>query len=122
MSVPPSLALCRGAGLGAALIGAAITAPAHAAVAPNGSFSFTTPGPNTVDTGDIAATTTSLTLGVAFPGVGLITSFVDPYLGNPNNLCFEAGAGCTAAHPPGFLSSFSEVGFSNFNLPVGNTS
>jgi hypothetical protein len=105
----------------AALLGAALATPAAAAlVAPNGSFSFSTPGPNTVDTTDITSATTLLTLGNGFPGM-LITSFVDPFLGNPNNFCGFPGAGCKAENPPGFLGLDSAVLLSNPSLPVGNT-
>ncbi|HEY1301516.1 MAG TPA: PEP-CTERM sorting domain-containing protein, partial [Stellaceae bacterium] len=64
--------------------------------------------------------TTLLTLGNGFPGM-LITSFVDPFLGNPNNFCGFPGAGCNAANPPGFLGLNSAVLLSNPSLPVGNT-
>src|SRR3954471_2538436 len=97
-------ALIRAAGFGAALVGAAITVPAHAApVAPNGFFGFSFPGPNSVDTGDITLQTASVTLGLGPRGGAPITSFQDPFVGNPNNFCGAAGAGCTDAHPPGFL-------------------
>jgi hypothetical protein len=110
-------------GFAATLIGVTTAVPANATVAPNGSFSYSTPGPNTVDTTNIASTTMLLTIGTAFPGSGSITSFVDPFLGNPNNFCGSGRAGCTAAHSPGFLfPALSSVDLSNLSLPVGNTS
>jgi hypothetical protein len=113
--------LIRITGFGAALVGGAIIAPAlaFAAVIPNGSFSYSLPGPNSVDTTNIASDTSQLTLGNGFPGA-MITSFVDPFDQNPNNFCLAAGAGCTAAHPPGFLGSGSPVLLSQLVLPVGN--
>lgn len=114
-------ALIGAAGLGAVLIGAAITMPANATVIPNGSFSFSWLAGNTVNTTNIASTTTSLSLSTAFPGNGTVASFIDPFNGSPNNFCFQAGAGCTASHPPGFLiAGFSPVTLTNFTLPVGN--
>jgi hypothetical protein len=108
---------------GVGLLGVPITSPADAAVAPNGSFGFSWLAGNSVNTGDIASTTTSLSLSAAFPGVGSVTSFVDPFLGNPNNFCGEAGGGCKAANPPGFLfPGFSTLQLSNLTLPVGNSS
>jgi hypothetical protein len=116
-------ATISGAALVIGLAGAAIFNPANATVAPNGSFDFSWLAGNSVDTGDIASTTTSLSLSTALPGVGTITSFVDPFLGNPNNFCGEAVGGCTAAHPPGFLiAGFSSLELDNLTLPVGNTS
>jgi hypothetical protein len=112
--------LIGAAGLGAMLGSAAITMPANALVIPNGSFSYSLPGPNSVDTTNIASDTSQLTLGNGFPGA-MITSFVDPFDQNPNNFCAGAGAGCTAAHPPGFLGSGSPVLLSQLVLPVGNT-
>jgi hypothetical protein len=109
------------AGVAVALTVAAVDSPANATVTPNGKFSYSVPATNTVDTGDIASTTTSLTLGNGFPGA-MITSLVDPYLGAPNNFCIGPGAGCTAMHPPGFLGVGSGVLFSTLTLPVGNTS
>ena len=94
-----------GAAFAIAFAGAVISVPANATVAPNGSFDFSWLAGNSVDTGDIARTTTSLSLSTAFPGIGTITSLLDPYLGNPNNFCGMAGGGCTAAHPPGFLDA-----------------
>ena len=93
--------------------------PANALVIPNGSFSYSLPGSNSVDTTNIASDTSQLTLGNGFPGA-MITSFVDPFDQNPNNFCGAAGAGCTAAHPPGFLTSGSPVLLSQLVLPVGN--
>jgi hypothetical protein len=110
-------------GFAATLIGVTTAVPANATVAPNGAFSYSTPAPNTVDTTNIASTTMLLTIGTAVPGLGSITSFVDPFLGNPNNFCGSAGAGCTAANSPGFLfPALSSVDLSNLSLPVGNTS
>jgi hypothetical protein len=116
-------AIIEAAGFAVALAGAVATVPVNAAplLTPNGSFDYSTPGTNSVNTGNIAATTTSLTLGSAFPGPE-ITSFVDPFLGNPNNFCGAAGAGCTGAHAPGFLVVDNAVSLSNLILPVGNTS
>jgi hypothetical protein len=107
------------AGLGAVLGSAALTMPAVALVIPNGSFGYSLPGPNSVDTTNIASDTSQLTLGNGSPGA-MITSFVDPFDQNPNNFCAAAGAGCTAAHPPGFLASGSPVLLSQLVLPVGN--
>jgi len=114
--------LIEAAGFALALGGAVVTVPAHAApVTPNGSFNFSIPAGSTVNTTNIASATTSLSLGNTFPGA-LVTSFVDPFQGNPNNFCGAAGAGCTAANPPGFLfPDFSSVLFSNLTLPAGNT-
>lgn len=107
------------AGFGLSLICAAITMPANALVAPNGSFSFSLSPGNTVYTTNIARTTTSLTLGNVAP-FPAITSLIDPFLGNPNNFCLTAGGGCTAGHPPGFLGTGSDVFFHNGSLLVGN--
>ena len=113
--------LIGAAGLGAVLGSAAITMPANALVIPNGSFSYSLPGPNSVDTTNIASDTSQLTLSNNFP-VATITTFVDPFDGNPNNFCGFAGSGCTAAHPPGFLfgNGGSIVELSQLVLPVGN--
>jgi hypothetical protein len=111
--------LIGAAGLGAVLGSAAITMPANALVIPNGSFGYSLPGPNSVDTTNIASDTSQLTLGNGFPGA-MITSFVDPFDQNPNNFCVGAGAGCTAAHSPGFLGAGSPVLLSQLVLPVGN--
>ena len=75
-------AIVEAAGFAVALAGAVTTVPASAAplLAPNGSFDYNTPGTNSVNTGNIAASTITLTLGRAFPG-SEITSFVDPFLG-----------------------------------------
>ena len=107
--------------LGAAgLVAAAAIGPANAAtVNPNGSFSVSITGPNTVNTGDISGSTTSLTLS----GAETLGSFADPFLANPDNFCSAAGAGCTAAHPPGYLASGNPVVQSaeTFNVfPVGS--
>jgi hypothetical protein len=117
------LAIIKAAGFVVALVGAGTTVPANAAplLVPNGSFDYNTPGTNSVNTGNIAATTTSLTIGSAFPG-SEITSFIDPFLGNPNNFCGSAGAGCTGSHAPGFLGAGGAVVLSNLTLPVGNGS
>ena len=112
--------LIGAAGLGAVLGSAAITMPANALVIPNGSFSYSLPGSNSVDTTNIASDTSQLTLANGPPGA-MITSFVDPFDENPNNFCIGAGAGCTAAHPPGFLGSGSPVLLSQLVLPVGNS-
>ena len=112
--------LIGAAGLGAVLGSAAITLPANAAfVIPNGSFSYSLPGSNSVDTTNIASDTSQLTLANGPPGA-MITSFVDPFNESPNNFCIGAGVGCTAAHPPGFLGSGSPVVLSQLVLPVGN--
>jgi len=112
-----------GAAFAIAFAGAVIAVPANATVIPNGSFDFSWPAGNSVDTGDIASTTTLLSLSTAFPGNGTVTTFVDPYLGNPNNFCGAATGGCSAAHPPGFLiAGFSVLQLSNLSLPVGNSS
>ncbi len=112
--------LIGAAGLGAVLGSAAITLPANAAlVIPNGSFSYSLPGSNSVDTTNIASDTSQLTLRNNFPGA-MITSFVDPFNQSPNNFCIGAGVGCSAAHPPRFLGSGSPVLLSQLVLPVGN--
>jgi PEP-CTERM motif len=108
------IALIGAAALVATLIGTSADA---VAVPANGSFTYSTPGPNTVDTGSIENATTTLTLGNNFPGF-FVTSFVDPYLGNPNNFCGGPGGGCTAEHPPGFLFVGSFVELSDLTLPV----
>src|SRR5271170_2389137 len=111
------LRLAGAMGFAATLLGVTTAVPANATVAPNGSFGFSWLAGNSVNTGDIASTTTSLSLSTAFPGVGTITSFVDPFLGNPNNFCGTAGGGCTAAHPPGFLfAGFSSLELSNLTF------
>lgn len=113
------LAFAGAMGFAASLIGLTIAAPANAAAVPNGSFTYSLPGPNTVNTGNIASTTTSLSIG----GTSIIGSFTDPFLANANNFCGQAGNGCNAANPPGFLfASFSGVTLSNATIPVGNTS
>ncbi len=115
--------LAASAGLISALLYAAISAPANAAVMPNGSFTFSLPGPNVVNTGNppppgnISSNTTALTVA----GASTIGSFADPFLGNPDNLCGAIGGGCTAAHPPGFLLVGTPVTLSALTLPVGNT-
>jgi hypothetical protein len=106
------------AGLGAMLVGEAIRLPANAAyVPPNGSFSFSFPGPNS--SGHFGPTGT-LFLGNSASSGARITSFIDPFGGQPNNFCFLPLNGCTAAHPPGFLLAGSEVLFSNPSLPMAN--
>ena len=100
---------------------AVITLPANAAlVIPNGSFSYSLPGSNSVGSTDITSDTSQLTLGNNSPGA-MITSFVDPFDQNPNKFCIGAGVGCSAAHPPGFLGAGSPVLLSQLVLPVGNT-
>ncbi len=93
-----------------AALGAAVAAhPANAAaVEPNGGLSVTINGPNTVTGGsssNINAGTTSLTLS----GPEALGSFTDPFLSAANNFCSVAGAGCTAAHAPGFLAATNVV-------------
>src|SRR5690242_7678393 len=103
-------------GVAAILIGALAVQPAYAApVTPNGSESMTISGVNTVNTGSIMATTTSLTLS----GPIAVGSFLDPYLGNPNNFCAVAGGGCSAAHAPGFLHLGDVIAMSLLTFPVG---
>ncbi len=70
-------------------------------VNPNGSFTGLIGGPNTVNTGNITISTTTLTLG----GTETIGSFMDPFLGNPDNFCAGAGNGCSGGNPPGYLAS-----------------
>ena len=107
-------ALLGAASLVAALLGTAANA---APVPANGSFSYSIPVPNVVNTGDIETTTTMLTLG-DLPGM-FVTAFVDPYLGQPNNFCgFAAGGGCTSQHGAGFLGVGSFVEPSLLTLPV----
>src|ERR1700674_5322271 len=102
-------------GVAAMLIGAMVAYPAHAAVVPNGSESLSISGLNTVNTGDISSSTTSLTLG----SIISVGSFADPFLGNVNNFCAVAGNGCTAPHAPGYLKVGDVVTFSLLTFPVG---
>ncbi len=109
--------------LGAAgLVAAAAIGPASAQpVAPNGGLSVTIDGPNTLaPPGDISAATTTLNLS----GPEMLGSFVDPFLSNPNNFCSAAGAGCAAAHTPGYLAvgdvvTQSAMGFTVFTPGTG---
>jgi hypothetical protein len=83
----------------AAFIASAFAAfsPAHAVpVMPNGSLTVQIPGA-TVNTGDITSATSSLSL----TGAETIGSFLDPFLGSPNNL--------SSANSPGFLKSGNPV-------------
>src|SRR5215472_5418050 len=107
------LGLC-GIGAAGALLAALAIHPAHAAPEPNGSEALTVPGPNTVNTGNISAATTLLTLS----GAIAVGSFQDPFLGNVNNLCGAAGGGCSAAHAPGFLLVGSSATESPLVYPV----
>ena len=105
-----------------ALLGFAAAAQPAAAVLvnPNGSFSVSISGPNTVDMmagENITPAVTSLQIG----GSETIGSFMDPFLGNPDNFCGAAGNGCTAAHAPGYLISGNTVTESASNFPVGVT-
>ena len=59
-----------GAAFAIAFVGAVITVPANATVTPTGRLVLAWLAGNSVDTGDIASTTTSLSLRTAFPGVG----------------------------------------------------
>jgi hypothetical protein len=103
-------------GIAAILICALAAPPAHAAlVTPNGSESMSISGANTVNTGDITAATTTLTL----TGPITLGSFLDPYLGNPNNFCAVAGVGCAAANAPGFLHQGDAIAMSLMTFPVG---
>ncbi len=98
-----------------AALGAALVAqPASATVVPNGSFTVSIGGPNSVNNGNISTATTSLTLS----GAELIGSFMDPFLGNPDNFCSTTGSGCSAAHPPGYLASGDLVTQSATVFPV----
>ena len=99
---------------GAALAGVIGYHPARAAAIPNGSETFNVNGPNTVDTGSISLATTVLTIA----NVSTIGSFLDPFKGNPNNLCGAAGGGCAAANPPGFLLVGSAVTLTQLVFPV----
>jgi hypothetical protein len=73
-------------------------------------------GVNTTNTGgDITPTTTTLTLTGPFQ----LSSFLDPYLGNPNNFCAVAGIGCAAPHAPGFLHAGNPTTLSLLTFPVG---
>jgi len=103
--------------LTAVLAGASANA---APVAANGSFSYITPGPNIVDTGNIASTTKLLTLGENFLGFQ-VSVFVDPYLGQPNNFCGFPSGGCTSQHGPGFLGPGSPVLLSLTDFPVSKS-
>jgi hypothetical protein len=110
--------LILAAGLGAMLSGKANILPANAAyVPPNGSFSFIFPGPNS---SDHFGPTGTLSLGNSSSSGARITSFIDPFAGQPNNFCRFPLSGCTAAHPPGFLLAESEVLLSNPSLPIAN--
>jgi PEP-CTERM motif-containing protein len=103
-------------GVAAMLICALAAPPAHAAlVLPNGSESMAILGVNSVNTGDISLATTSLTL----TGPIQVSSFLDPFLGNPNNFCGAAGAGCAAAHAPGFLQQLDPITMSLMTFHVG---
>ena len=102
-------------GIAAILICALAVLPAYAAVLPNGSESMSISGVNSVNTGDITAGTTLLTL----TGPITLGSFLDPYLGNPNNFCAVAGGGCSAAHAPGFLHVGDAIAMSLLTFPVG---
>ena len=84
----------------------AFAATAHAAaVQPNGSFTASIAGPNSVNTGNITTATTALTLS----GAETVGSFMDPFLGNADNFCGAAGNGCSAAHAPGYLTTGNAV-------------
>ena len=110
--------LILAAGLGAMLSGEAIRLPANAAyVPPNGSFSFSFPGPNS---SDHFGPTGTLFLGNSASSGARITSFIDPFEAQPNNFCRFPLNGCTAAHAPGFLLAGSEVSLSNPSLPIAN--
>ena len=74
-------------------------------VQPNGSFTASIAGPNSVNTGNITTATTALTLS----GAEMVGSFMDPFLGNADNFCGAAGNGCTAAHAPGYLTTGNAV-------------
>jgi hypothetical protein len=103
-------------GVGAILVCALAASSVYAAVMPNGSMSVAILGVNTTNTGgDITAATTQLTLTGPF----LLSSFLDPYLGSPNNFCSAPGVGCAAAHPPGFLASGDPITLSLLSFPVG---
>jgi hypothetical protein len=118
----PKLVTIVAAGIAAAIAGAALPVAVNAGVTPNGSLSYSITGPNTVDSGNIASGTTQLSLGeFNFPGP-MVTSLVDPFLGNPNNFCGGVSGGCTAMHPPGFIGVGSAADLSNLTLPVGNAS
>ena len=88
-------------------------------VEPNGSFTASIAGPNSVNTGNITPSTTLLTLS----GTETIGSFMDPFLGNADNFCGVAGPanGCsaTAPNPPGYLNSGDTVTEFASNFPVG---
>jgi hypothetical protein len=83
----------------------AFAATAQAAVQPNGSFTASIAGPNSVNTGNITMATTALTLS----GAEMVGSFMDPFLGNADNFCGAAGNGCSAAHAPGYLTTGNAV-------------
>jgi hypothetical protein len=104
-------------GVGAILVCALAASPVHAVpVGPNGSMSIAILGVNTTNTGgNITAGTTSLTLTGPFQ----LSSFLDPYLSNPNNFCAVAGVGCAAPHAPGFLHSGNPITMSLLTFPVG---
>lgn len=102
-------------GVLAILVGVLAVHPAHALVIPNGSESMSISGLNTVDTGNITAATTLLTLS----GPITLGSFLDPYLGNANNFCAVAVGGCAAAHAPGFLNLGDAIAMSLLAFPVG---
>jgi uncharacterized membrane protein len=105
------LSLLGAAGFAAALI----SSQAYATVVPNGSFSVSIGGPNTVNTTNITTATTSLTL----TGGEAIGSFQDPFLLNPDNFCATNTGGCSAAHTPGYLAAGDVVTQSALTFPVG---
>jgi hypothetical protein len=72
------LRLAGAIGFAATLLGLTTAIPANATVAPNGLFDFSWPAGNSVDSTNIATSTTLLSLSTAFPFDGSITSFVDP--------------------------------------------
>lgn len=103
-------------GVGAILVCALAASSVHAAVGPNGSESIAILGVNTTNTGgDITAATTLLTLTGPFQ----LSSFLDPYLSNPNNFCAVAGIGCAAPHAPGYLHAGDPITLSLLAFPVG---
>ncbi len=103
--------------LGLLAVAAAVQPAAADPVNPNGSFTANVNGPNTVNTGNITPGTTTLTLS----GAEAIGSFMDPFLGNPDNFCGASGNGCSAAHPPGYLASGNAVTETASVFPVNFT-
>ena len=103
--------------LGPLAVSAFATTAQAEPVQPNGSFTASIAGPNSVNTGNITTATTTLTLS----GAETVGSFMDSFLGNADNFCGVAGNGCTAAHAPGYLTTGNTVTQTASTFPVGVT-